>query len=138
MNFFDTSALESALRRILLDGGVAEVVYANRPKSAPTRENRFAVVSVAGNLDDMACYGDCVVRITLYARDAAGLKDSRALSEMQKALCGCLPPSYDYEKDGKTAGSYLFGTTPTVVGDSADDYGFHARTLILRTIIKVI
>ena len=72
MNFFDTSALESALRRILLDGGVAEVVYANRPKSAPTRENRFAVVSVAGNLDDLACYGDCVVRITLYARDAAG------------------------------------------------------------------
>ena len=89
MNFFDTSALESALRRILLDGGVSEVVYANRPKSAPTRENRFAVVSVAGNLDDMACYGECVVRITLYARDAAGLKNSKALSEMQKAL----PPS---------------------------------------------
>ena len=86
MNFFDTSALESALRRILLDGGVAEVVYANRPKSVPERAYRFAVVSVSGNLDDMACYGDCVVRITLYARDAAGLKDSRALSEMQKLL----------------------------------------------------
>lgn len=138
MNFFDTGALESAMRRILLDGGVAEVVYANRPKSVPERADRFAVVSVSGNLDDMACYGDCVVRITLYARDAAGLKDSRALSEMQKALCGCLPPSYDFEEDGKTAGSYLFDTTPAVVGDSADDYGFHSRTLILRTIIKVI
>ena len=138
MNFFDTSALESALRLILLDGGVAEVVYTNRPKSTPTREDRFAVVSVSGNLDDMACYGDCAVRITLYARDAAGLKNSRALSEMQKALCGCIPPSYDFVEDGKTLGSYLFGTMPTVVGDSADDYGFHARTLILRTIIKVI
>lgn len=138
MNFFDTSALESALRRILLDGGVAEVVYANRPKSAPTRENRFAVVSVTGNLDDLACYGECVVRVTLYARDAAGLKDSRALSEMQKAFCSCLPPAYDYTEDGGTVGSYLFGATPTVVGDSADDYGFHARTLILRTIIKLI
>ena len=138
MNFFDTSALESALRRILLDGGVAAVVYANRPKSVPERADRFAVVSVAGNLDDLACYGECVVRITLYARDAAGLKNSRTLSEMQKALCGCLPPSYEYQEDGKSVGSYLFGTTPTVVGDSADDYGFHARTLILRTIIKVI
>ena len=138
MNFFDTSVLESALRRILLDGGVAEVVYANRPKSVPERADRFAVVSVSGNLDDMACYGDCVVRITLYARDAAGLKDSRALSEMQELLCGCLPPSYDFEEEGKATASYLFGTTPTVVGDSADDYGFHARTLILRTIIKVI
>lgn len=138
MNFFDTSALESALRRVLLDGGVAEVVYANRPKSAPTRVNRFAVVAVSGNLDDMGCYGECAVRISLYARDAAGLKDSKALSGMQKALTGCLPPSYDFTEDGKTVASYLFGTMPTVVGDSADDYGFHARTLILRTIIKAI
>ena len=55
-------------------------------------------------------------------------KNGKKLSVMYKKLVAGLP--FD---DGR----YLFDETPKVLGDTADDYGFHARVIQLNTIIKV-
>lgn len=128
MNVFDTSALEETLKKIIREIGVGGAVYNNRPKSTPESVTDFVVVSASGNISDMGCYASCRVYIMLYAKDLEHVKNSKRLSVMYQKLVSKFPASY---------GDYEFETTPTIVSDAPDDYGYHARVLQFKTIIKV-
>ena len=129
MNDFDITDIEARLKTILRDEiGVSATVYNNRPKSADISGNDFCVVKVEGTVKDRLAYGECYIYISLFAKDISNQKNGKKLSVMYKKLVASLP--YD---DGR----YLFDETPNVIGDTADDYGFHARVIQLHTIIKI-
>ena len=129
MNDFDITDIETRLKEIVRDElKVSATVYNNRPKSADISGNDFCVVKVSGTVEDKDAYGECTVSLQLFAKDGSNLKNGKKLSVMYKKLIAGLP--YD---DGR----YLFDETPKVIGDTADDYGFHVRILQLHTIIKV-
>ena len=117
MNDFDITDIETRLKEIIRDElKVSSVVYNNRPKSADISGNDFCVVKVTGTVADKAAYGECVVYIHLFAKDIQNQKNGKKLSVMYKKL---------------------FDETPKLIGDTADDYGFHVRILQLHTIIKI-
>lgn len=129
MNDFDISDIEARLKTIIRDElKVSATVYNNRPKSAEISGNDFCVVKVSGTVRDMAAYGECTVSIHLFAKDISNQKNGKKLSVMYKKLVAGLP----YNDD-----RYLFDETPNIVGDTADDYGFHARIVQIPTIIKI-
>lgn len=129
MNDFDITDIENRIKEIVRDElKVSATVYNDRPKSADIGGNDFCVVKVSGTVRDMAAYGECTVYIHLFAKDISNQKNGKKLSVMYKKLVAGLPYS-----DGR----YIFDETPSVLGDTADDYGFHARILQLQTIIKV-
>lgn len=129
MNDFDISDIEARLKTIVRDDlKVSATVYNNRPKSAEISGNDFCVVKVSGTVRDMAAYGECTVSIYLFAKDISNQKNGKKLSVMYKKLVAGLP----YNDD-----RYLFDETPNIVGDTADDYGFHARIVQIPTIIKI-
>lgn len=129
MNDFDISDIEARLKTIVRDElKVSATVYNNRPKSAEISGNDFCVVKVSGTVRDMAAYGECTVSIHLFAKDISNQKNGKKLSVMYKKLVAGLP----YNDD-----RYLFDETPNIVGDTADDYGFHARIVQIPTIIKI-
>lgn len=129
MNDFDITDIETRVKEIVRDElKVSTTVFNNRPKSADISGNDFCVVKVSGTVQDRGAYGECVIGIHLFAKDISNQKNGKKLSVMYKKLVKGLP--YD---DGR----YIFDETPTTVGDTADDYGFHARILQLHTIIKV-
>ena len=129
MNDFDITDIEVRLKEIVRDElKVSATVFNNRPKSADISGNDFCVVKVSGSVVDHAAYGECTVGIHLFAKDISNQKNGKKLSVMYKKLVAGLP--YD---DGR----YLFDETPRLIGDTADDYGFHARILQMHTIIKI-
>lgn len=129
MNDFDISDIEARVKTIVRDElGVSETVFNNRPKSADITENDFCVVRVTGTVEDKAAYGECRIAISLFAKDVNNQKNGKKLSVMYKKLVAGLP----YEDN-----RYLFDDTPTIVGDTADDYGYHARIIQMHTIIKI-
>lgn len=129
MNDFDITDIENRIKEIVRDElKVSATVYNDRPKSADIGGNDFCVVKVSGTVRDMAAYGECTVYIHLFAKDISNQKNGKKLSVMYKKLVAGLPYS-----DGR----YIFDETPSVLGDTADDYGFHARILQLQTLIKV-
>lgn len=127
MNNFDITDIETTLKGIVREAGVSQNVYSNRPKATPAPKDDFVVVSVSGRVDDMSAYGQCLVMIYLFARDSQAFKNGAKLSRMYGALCAGLPGF---------AGRYEFGQTPSVLGDIADDYGYHARVIELFVNIK--
>lgn len=137
MNNFDTTTLENAFKTILKNGGVSKTIYNNRPKSA-TNATDFVVVRLGDSIVDMDAYGECSVDVDLFARDADNLKNGVKLSYMYKKLIECLKPSHDVIVDGVVVASYLFDTNVTIYGDVPDDYGFHARMINVKVIIKVV
>lgn len=129
-NGFDISELELYAVDLLKNKiGLCDSVYTDRPKSTETSEQYFAVTKVMGQLVDMAAYGSCTLAVQIFARDVRNLKNARQLSILQKKLLAGFP----HEDD-----KYIFDDEPTVVADVADDYGYHCRTLLFKTLIKAI
>ena len=127
MNNFDITDIENTLKGIIRESGVSQTVYSNRPKATPTPKEDFVVVSVTGRVDDRSTYGECRVLIYLFARDAQALKNGPKLSKMHSAFISGSPGF---------AGKYEFDRRPSVLGDIADDYGYHARVIELFVNIK--
>lgn len=130
MNNFDITDIEKTLKDIVRQAGVSTDVYSNRPKATTGPKDNFVVVSVAGRVNDVAAYGQCRVMIYLFARDAQAFKNGAMLSKMYNAFREGLPGFY--------GGKYEFDQTPSVLGDVADDYGYHARVIELFVNIKSI
>lgn len=127
MNNFDITDIENTLKGIVRNAGVSDTVYSNRPKATPTPKDDFVVVSVNGKVDDLATHGQCRVFIYLFVRDAQGFKNGAKLSRMYESLIAGLPGFI---------GRYEFDRRPTILGDIADDYGYHTRVIELFVNIK--
>jgi|GEM_PF-6384181 len=129
MNDFDISDIESTMKTLIRDTwGISKTVFNNRPKSATITDNDFVVVKVSGSVQDIAAYGSCTVTIDLFAKDVSNLKNGKKLSVMYKKLVDVLPYTND---------RYVFEGNPTLLSDVADDYGYHARMIQIKTIIKI-
>lgn len=125
-NIFDITAIEDEVVRIVRDLGVSSKVYTNRPKeSEPSLD--FVVVSVSGGTDDLKAYGECVIDVNLFAKDIDSFKNGKRLSVMYRTLAEGFPSSQ---------GDYIFDTDFSVIGDTPDDFGFHARIIRIKTTIK--
>lgn len=136
---FSISVLESAFKDIVESAGCVSSVFNNRPKSLPNQLQNFVVVSVIGTLEDMAAYGDCKVRIAMFARDVADFKNSVLLDNMQHDIQQAVPTYWDVTGDnGNVIASYEIDKHPDVIGDAPDDFGFHARILMFNVLIKVL
>ncbi len=129
MNDFDITAIEDTVKGLVRTAGVSQNVFTNRPKASSTSANDFVVVSVSGKVDDVAAYGQCKVMIYLFARDVQAFKNGAKLSKMYKAFIDEFPGF---------AGKYEFDGTPFLLGDVADDFGFHARVIEMVVNIKSI
>lgn len=127
MNDFDITDIENAVADALRKLSVSPHVWNNRPKSVADDIDDYIVVKVTGGISDKAAYGQCRVAVSLFARDVMEMKNSARLSAMQKALYG-IPLWID---------KYLLDGHPRYVGDTSDDFGFHARIITYRLFIKV-
>lgn len=126
MNAFDITVIEDEVREIVRSLGVSSKIYANRPKEADPSAD-FVVVSVSGTTSDLRAYGTCTVRVDLFARDNDSFKNGKKLSAMYQKLANGFPSSTD---------NLIFDTEWNVLGDTPDDFGFHARIIRIRTTIK--
>lgn len=125
MNEFDITEIEDAVMDIIRSLGVSKKVYPNRPKSAETAAD-FVVVRAEG-VDDLAAYGECTVSVDLFAKDIDYVKNRKKLSVMYKRLREGFPSS---------SGRLLFEPEWNILGDTPDDFGFHARMIRIQTTIK--
>lgn len=128
INNFDISAIESDVIAIVRRLNVSGKVYPNRPKSADTASD-FVVVSVSEAVYDKAAFGESVVRIDLFAKDIDSIKNSKKLSLMYSRLAGGFPAS---------SGRLIFDTEWNILGDTPDDFGYHARMIRIPITIKAI
>jgi hypothetical protein len=125
MNEFDITEIEDAVMDIIRSLGVSKKVYPNRPKSAETAAD-FVVVRAEG-VDDLAAYGECTVSVDLFAKDIDYVKNRKKLSVMYRRLREGFPSS---------SGRLLFDPEWNILGDTPDDFGFHARMIRIQTTIK--
>lgn len=127
-NNFDITAIEDDVIGIVRNLGVSQKVYPNRPKAADPA-NDFVVVSTVNGVSDLAAYGKCIIRIDLFAKDIDSVKNKKKLSLMYQKLVKGFPAS---------SGRLLFDTEWNILGDTPDDFGFHARMIRISTTIKAI
>lgn len=127
MNDFDISDIEKAVADAVRALGVSAHVWNNRPKAVDDGIDDFVVVEVTGGVSDKSAFGQCRVAVHLFARDVLEMKNAARLSVMQKKFTEGMP---------LRLGKYITDYTPRYVGDSADDFGFHARIISFSTIIK--
>lgn len=127
-NDFDITAIENEVIEIVRNLGVSKKVYPNRPKAADTASD-FVVVGMVNGVDDMSAYGECTVKINLFAKDLDNVKNGKKLSYMYQKLRAGFPASTD---------RLLFDIEWNILGDTPDDFGFHARLIRINTIIKAI
>ena len=128
MNDFDITDVEKAVSDAVRSLGVSANVWNNRPKATRDDFDDFVVVKVTGGVTDKAAFGQTRIAIHLFARDIKEMKNSKRLSVMQKALEGL--PLWPDE------GKFLIDGHPRIVGDTPDDFGFHARIITYRLFIK--
>ena len=128
INDFDISAIEDEVIEIVRNLGISKKVYPNRPKAADTTSD-FVVVNLANGVEDKSAYGECVIRIDLFAKDIDSVKNRKKLSVMYQKLRQGFPAS---------SGRLLFDTEWNMLGDTPDDFGFHARLIRIQTTIKAI
>lgn len=126
-NDFDITTIEDAVIEIVRNLGISKKVYANRPKAADPATD-FVVVGVDG-IKDRAAYGECTVSIDLFAKDIDNVKNRKKLSVMYQKLRKGFPASI---------GRLLFDIEWNILGDTPDDFGFHARMIRIQTTIKAI
>lgn len=127
MNDFDISMIEDEVIEIVRNLGVSKKVYPNRPKATESATD-FVVVRVDG-IDDRHAYGECTISIDLFAKDIDYVKNRKKLSVMYQKLVKGFPAS---------SGRLLFDTEPNILGDTPDDFGFHARMIRISATIKAI
>lgn len=127
MNNFDISMIEDEVIGIVRNLGISKKVYPNRPKEAEPSSD-FVVVRVDG-IDDLSAYGECTIAIDLFAKDIDHVKNRKKLSVMYQKLAKGFPAS---------SGRLLFDPEPNILGDTPDDFGFHARMIRISATIKAI
>lgn len=127
MNEFDITEIEDEIIEVVRSLNISKKVLANRPK-AMEQASDFIVVKVSGGVDDRAAFGECTVSIHLFAKDNDNIKNGKKLSMMYMGLVKGLPAS---------SGRLLFSTTPKIIGDTPDDFGYHARIIRIHTTIKI-
>lgn len=125
---YDITEIENEVRDIVRSLGVSSRVYSNRPREAAP-SNDFVVVGVSGTTEDLETYGMCIVDISLFAKDNDSLKNGKRLSVMYHRLAEGFPAS---------RGRLLFDTNFKILGDTPDDFGFHARIIRIPVTIKAI
>lgn len=134
MNNFSISDLEATVQRqvktIFKEDKAG--VYSNRPKSTRPMEDNFFVVRVADSIVDMGAYGTCTLAIDIFVKDAETLKNNKRLDYLQTKLLENIPLLFPSDRN-----EFELENTPRVLGDTPDDYGYHARIITFSTIIKV-
>lgn len=125
INDFDITDIEARFSEAVRDLGFTRV-WNNRPKATDDSISDFVVVKVSGGISDKAAFGDCRVFVHLFARDVKEMKNAKKLSVMQKQLLS-LPLWIE---------PLLLDGHPRVIGDTADDFGFHARIINFKVYIK--
>lgn len=130
INDFDITDIEKAVADAVRDLGVSAHVWNNRPKATDDTISDFVVVRVTGGVSDKAAFGQTRIAVSLFARDIMDMKNSKKLSVMQKKLYEL--PLWPNE------GKFLIDGHPRYVGDTPDDFGFHARIITFRLYIKAI
>ena len=128
INDFDISTIEDEVIAIIKNLGVSKKVYPNRPKVADPSSD-FVVVSTINGVKDMSAYGTCDIRIDLFAKDLDSVKNNKKLSSMYQKLRKGFPAD---------SGRLLFNTEWNILGDTPDDFGFHARLIRIQTTVKSI
>ena len=123
---YDITTIEETVQEIVRNLSVSAKVYGNRPKAVAESVSDFVVVKVSGPLVDEAAYGRCRIAIYLFARDVNNVKNKKKLSVMYRTLAAGFPTA---------AGNLLITGTPTIIGDTPDDYGFHARVIQYNNVI---
>ena len=138
-NIFNASDIEEAMKAIVLQSGVTKYVYNNRPKAVAESGKDFVVVMVSGVIEDMKAYGTCQVLVSMFAQDAAGFKNGKKLGILQKGIMDFMPAECSIlDGDGEVVKQFEIETTPMVLGDASDDFGYHARTIQYNILIKVL
>lgn len=127
-NDFDITKIEDEVMGIVRNLGVSQRVYGNRPKAVEPASD-FVVVSTVNGVSDLAAFGKCTVRIDLFAKDIDHIKNRKKLSAMYQKLRKGFPAS---------SGRLIFDTEWNILGDTPDDFGFHARLIRIQTTIKAI
>lgn len=127
-NCFDITELEECVKLIVEGIAFTSRVYSARPKAA-TQLDSFAVVEVDSSVEDEGAYGRCVLSISLFAKDVNELKNNKKLGYMQRQLLEHFPAEQN---------PYIFDSFPKVLGDTPDDFGFHARIIQFNVLIKAI
>lgn len=127
-NNFDISTIRQEIIGIVKNIGVSQKVYPNRPK-AVSQSSDFVVVSLVNGVNDRAAYGECTILIDLFAKDIDGFVNDKKLSLMYQKLVAGFPAA---------SGRLLFDNEWNILGDVADDFGFHARMIRIKTTIKAI
>ena len=128
MNNFDITAIEETARGIIASLDISKKIYPNRPK-ASVSVNDFVVVGVSEELADRGTYGECVIDVDLFAKDINNFKNGKKLSAMYRKFVEGFPAAKE---------NLLFDTEPIIIGDTPDDYGYHARMIRIKTTIKAI
>lgn len=128
INDFNISDIENSVSETIRTMGVSSNVWNNRPKATGDDIDDFVVVKVTGGITDKAGFGQTRLAIHLFARDVREMKNSKRLEVMQDALMS-LPLWID---------KYLIDGHPRIVGDTPDDFGFHARIITFRLFIKAV
>ena len=126
MNDFDITDIEAKFSDAIRTMGVSRNVWNNRPKATADSISEFVVVKVSGGVSDKCTYGECHIAVSLFARDIKEMKNSKKLSLMQKAM-ESLPTWID---------PLLIRGNPRIIGDTADDFGFHVRIMNFKLTIK--
>jgi len=134
MNDFDITDIEKLVADAVRGLGVSAHVWNNRPKATDDSIDDFVVVKVTGGITDKAALGKTRIAIHLFARDVAEMKNAKRLSVMQKAL-ESLPTQIE-PPTGSTAKGIFIDGKPRIVGDTPDDFGFHARIISTSILIK--
>lgn len=138
-NIFNSSDVEMAMKEIILQSGVVKNVYNNRPKAIAESVKEFVVVMVMTSIEDMMAYGTCQVGVSIFAQDAAGFKNIKKLGILQQGIMDFMPAECSIlDDDGKVVKQFDIETTPMVLGDASDDFGYHARTILYNILIKVL
>lgn len=125
INDFDITDIEGVFSAAVRELGFPRV-WNNRPKATDDSISDFVVVKVSGGISDGAAYGSCRVLVHLFARDVKEMKNAKKLSVMQKKMLS-LPLWIE---------PLLLDGHPRVIGDTADDFGFHARIMNFKVFIK--
>lgn len=134
MNNFSISDLETTVQRQVREifRGDKAGVYSNRPKATRPMEDNFFVVRVADSVIDTLAYGTCTLAIDIFVKDVENLKNNKRLEYLQSKLMENIPLLIPSDRN-----EYELENTPRVLGDTPDDYGYHARIITFSTIIKV-
>ena len=135
MNDFDITDVEKLVADAVRALGVSSHVWNNRPKATDDTIDDFVVVKVTGGITDKAAFGQTRLAIQLFARDILEMKNAKRLSVMQDALKN-LPLWIEPTGIENPPHGVLIDGHPRIVGDTPDDFGFHARIITYRLFIK--